>query len=99
MAISAWVSPGVQMSIRSMSSRSIRRRQSVSTESQPSLSAAARTPSAFRPATAVSCGLQRQVEKPWRGAPGVGVGGAHEGVAHHAHAQGLWVVMCSPFDE
>ena len=55
-AISAWVLPGVQISIRSMSSRSISARQSVSADAQPILSAAARTPAAFRPAIAVSSG-------------------------------------------
>lgn len=33
-------------------------------------------------------GAQREVEDPVGGAPGLGVGGAHEGVAHHADAQG-----------
>ena len=37
-AISAWVSPGVQMSTRSMSSRSTSARQSVSVDAQPSRS-------------------------------------------------------------
>jgi hypothetical protein len=56
-AISAWLSPGVQMSIMSMSSRSTRRRQSVSVEAKPSRSAAALTASGLRPATAVSSGV------------------------------------------
>ncbi len=31
---------------------------------------------------------QREVEEARRGPPGLGVGGAHEGVAHHAHREG-----------
>ena len=41
MAISAWLSPGVQTSTRSTSSRATSVRQSVSTDRQPSRSAAA----------------------------------------------------------
>ena len=84
MAISAWVSPGVQMSIRSMSSRSISRRQSVSAEAQPSGGRGPRPRSALRPATAVSWGSSGRSKNRRRGAPGVGVRGAHEGVADHA---------------
>jgi len=50
MAISACVSPGVQMSTMSTSSRSITRVQSVSTSSQPYLSAAAFARASLRPA-------------------------------------------------
>ena len=50
MAISACVSPGVQTSTRSMSSRATRACQTVSVVSQPSRSAAAATWSASRPA-------------------------------------------------
>nr|BFE75760.1 hypothetical protein GCM10020092_090610 [Actinoplanes digitatis] len=50
-AISRWVSPGVQMSTRSMSSRSITSRQSVECPSQPNLAAAAATFSSSRPQT------------------------------------------------
>ena len=56
-AISTCMSPGVQMSIRSMSGRSTSRRQSVSAELQPYCWAAARTATPLRPATAVSSGL------------------------------------------
>ena len=48
-AISAWVSPGVAMSTRSMSSRSIRSCHRVEEEAQPRRVAAAATPSASRP--------------------------------------------------
>ena len=41
-------------------------------------------------------GAQRQVEDAARGAPALGVGGAHEGVAHHADAQ-RWLPRRSPF--
>ena len=44
MAISAWVSPGVHTSTRSMSSRATRACHDVSVDSQPSRSAAAATP-------------------------------------------------------
>src|SRR5690625_3780277 len=57
-AISACVSPGVQMSTTSTSSRSSTRRQSVSTDSQPSCSAAAEARSALRPTSAAMCGLR-----------------------------------------
>ena len=63
MAISACVSPGVQMSTRSMSGRSIRRLQPVSAESQPSSSAAFRTASVSRPAMAVICGARGSRKK------------------------------------
>ena len=53
MAISAWVSPGVQTSTRSMSSRATSACQEVSVDSQPSRSAAAVTRAWSRPATAV----------------------------------------------
>jgi hypothetical protein len=41
--------------------------------------------------------LQRQVKEPGRGAPGVGVGGTHKGIAHHADAKGLDSVIESSF--
>jgi hypothetical protein len=50
-AISACVSPGVQMSTRSTSSRAISSCQLVIASSQPSRAAAARTGSARRPTT------------------------------------------------
>jgi hypothetical protein len=49
MAISAWLSPGVQMSTTSMSSRRTSSRQSVEYPSQPSRVAAALTFGSFRP--------------------------------------------------
>jgi hypothetical protein len=51
-AICSWLSPGVQMSMRSMSSRATSSRQSVTDSSQPSRPAAAATAAGSRPATA-----------------------------------------------
>ena len=56
-AISAWVSPGVQMSTRSTSSRSITARHDVSVPSQPSRAAAASTFTGSRPASTASRGV------------------------------------------
>ena len=53
MAISAWVSPGVQMSTSCTSSRSITACQSVSTCRQPYRRAAARVAAPSRPASTV----------------------------------------------
>ena len=55
-AISAWLSPGVQTSINCTSSRVSSLRQSVSVSLQPSLLAAASTASAFRPHSTVIAG-------------------------------------------
>ncbi len=41
--------------------------------------------------------VQRQVEDAARGAPALRVGGAHEGVAHHPHAQGWLACLLGPF--
>ena len=49
MVMSAWLEPGVQMSTSCTSSRLITSSQSVSTESQPSLAAAAAAAARFRP--------------------------------------------------
>ena len=62
-AISACRFPGTQMSMRSMSSRSMSRRQSVSLESQPSFVAAAATRSGSRPASAVMRGASGRSKK------------------------------------
>ncbi len=55
-AISAWLSPGVQMSTRATSSRWSSCFQSVSVDSHPSWAAAAPTLSALRPHSAVISG-------------------------------------------
>ena len=89
-AISAWVSPGVQMSTRSMSSRSMTRAP-VGLASTPSRAAPAASATAAGVAAArarVSSGRSGRSKKLRRGAPGLGVGGAHEGVADHADAEG-----------
>ena len=87
-AISAWVSPGVQMSTRSTSAALDQRRASRSRVSaQPSRPAASAVRSASRPQSDPHAGVQREVEEARRGAPGLGVGGAHEGVADHAHRE------------
>ena len=79
--------PGVQMSIRSMSSRSMTRRQSVSTD-------ATAEPLRGRPhRSLVAAGHdgqlrgQRQVEESVGVPPRLRVHGAHERVADHAHPQ------------
>ena len=64
-AISACRSPGVQMSTRSTSSRSITRRQSVSTEAKPNRSAAAETASGLRPEITVSSGVSGRSKNRW----------------------------------
>src|SRR5690625_5140687 len=64
-AISAWVSPGVQMSTTSTSSRSIARRQSVSTASQPSWAAAAVARSSSRPTSTAMCGSSGRSKNRW----------------------------------
>ena len=88
-AISAWVSPGVQMSTRSTSSRSTSAAP-VGLGATPSR--AARRPSATAVGVAAGehgqLGAQRQVEEVRCGAPGLRVGGAHEGVADQADAEG-----------
>ena len=96
MAISAWLSPGVQMSTRSMSSRSTRRRQSVSFEAKPSRSAAARHRLRVTADDRGQLGGERQVEESWGVAPGLGMGGAHKGVPHHADPQDV-THLSSPF--
>ena len=85
-AISAWVSPGVQMSMRSMSSRATSR-QSVSLSCQPNRSAAVAT-DLIAPDHDRHLGPQRQVNDTAGGAPRLGVRGAHEGVADHRNPQG-----------
>ncbi len=62
-AIWAWVSPGVQMSTRSTSSRVITSRQSVALEAQPSLAAAAAARSASRPTTTAISGDRGRSKK------------------------------------
>jgi hypothetical protein len=55
-AISAWVSLGLAMSIRSMSLRSISLRQSLSEDSKPQFAAKSAAPLALRVQTAFSTG-------------------------------------------
>ena len=95
-AISAWLSPGVQMSMRSMSSRSTRRRQSISVEAKPSRSAAALTACRVAAGDRGQLGGERQVEETMGIAPRLGVGGAHEGVPHHADPHNV-THLSSPF--
>ena len=63
MAISACVSPGVQMSTRSTSSRSTSARQSVSVLAQPKRRAASVTRPRSLPASAVSSGTRGRSKK------------------------------------
>ena len=81
MAISAWLSPGVLTSTRSMSSRATTARQSVAVSSQPRRRAALRTAGRVAPAQDLHPrGEARREER--RDLPvGVAVGAAHEGVA------------------
>ncbi len=62
-AISAWVSPGVQMSIRSMSGRLITACQSVSTDCQPNRAATSPAAFALRPQMAASSGVMGRSKK------------------------------------
>ena len=87
-AISAWLEPGVQMSMRSTSSRSSSARQSVSIPAQPSWSAACCVRSALRPQSDVHARLQREVEEAPHGRPRLGVGAAHEAVADQPDVEG-----------
>src|SRR5690625_3758719 len=64
-AISACVSPGVQMSTTSTSSRSMTRRQSVSTASRPSWRAAAVARSSLRPESTAMCGSSGRSKNRW----------------------------------
>jgi hypothetical protein len=63
MAISAWLSPGVQTSISWMSSRPSSLRQSVSVSFQPSLVAAAATASGLRPQSTFISGFSGRSKK------------------------------------
>ena len=67
-AISAWESPGVQMSTTSMSGRATTARQSVACSSKPSLRAAAATPASSRPQTTfMRASIGRSKKRPtWR---------------------------------
>src|SRR3954464_15314414 len=62
-AISAWVSPGVQTSTRSMSSRAMTARQSVELSAQPSRVAAWAARSASRPTTTAISGRSGRSKK------------------------------------
>jgi hypothetical protein len=62
-AISAWVSPGVQMSTTWTSSRSITRRQSVSVSAQPSRPAAAAVATGSRPQSTFIAGASGRSKK------------------------------------
>ena len=63
MAISAWLSPGVLTSTRSMSSRATTARQSVAVSSQPRRAAAFRTPAVLRPQSTFIRGVSRGAKK------------------------------------
>ena len=92
--MSAWLEPGVQTSTSCTSSRASTAFQSVSDDAQPSFAAAACAAAAFRPQRTVHPDVQGKVEDPADRAPGLRVGGAHEGVAHHAHPQWGLPVRC-----
>ena len=62
-AISAWVLPGVQMSMTSMSSRVSRARQSVSTDAHPKRRATSPAAAASRPQIAVRRGVSGRSKK------------------------------------
>ena len=63
MAISAWVSPGVQTSTRSTSSRAMSARQSVSTLRQSKRRATSEAASTFRPPIATRSGVSAGSKK------------------------------------
>src|SRR6478752_4237025 len=63
MAISAWVSPGVQMSMTSMSSRATTSRQSVALSAQPRRAAASAARAASRPTTTAISGWTGRAKK------------------------------------
>ncbi len=89
-AISAWLSPGVETSTTSMSGRAITSRQSVANSSQPSWAARALDVPAVAAAQHLQPRRELRREEAAHLPPGVAVGTAHEGVAdesdvHLAH--------------
>ena len=95
-AISGCMSPGVQMSTRSMSSRSMTRASRSRSTAKPSCSAAARTASGVPAGDRGELGGHRQVEEPVGVPPRLGVHGAHERVPDHADPQRLRLIAPRP---